>query len=354
MNAKNIHLGNTTQKIVFLIGCLCLFFVIALDNSYWSRQIFQEGVPNWTIHYNLRSIIIFFSTAAVLWSLMGSRRPKLVLSESNGISTERGSIFVVLFISVILLVLFIFQPAVFNALSNEDNLIEWGSALLLFGSCFIAAFSSIKYKHTLNNSKAIKVSLSLLSFVFFIIAMEEISWFQRVFEIKTPEMFEGSSQNEMNLHNFATDYIENLYYFATFVFLVALPFMRSLFPLISNNTYLKIFVARPFIGVIGSIAFAYNFDMWNILFTQITFFGSLMILGAFAFFSSVKNERYIILFTIVLIVTTQILFLVNGIKFDRLWQVTEYKEFFIPLALFIYSCDVFIHIQRLFLLEKIE
>lgn len=136
------------------------------------------------------------------------------------------------------------------------------------------------------------------------------------------------------------------------MFLVVFPFIRSLFPSISNNNYLRIFVARPFIGVIGSIACAYNFDMWNIIFTQITFFGSLVILCAFALFSSVRNERYIIFFTIVLIITSQILFLVNGKNFDRLWEITEYKEFLIPLAFFIYSWDVFIHIQRAFLLKK--
>ncbi len=191
-----------------------------------------------------------------------------------------------------------------------------------------------------------------LDLVELIMAMEEVSWFQRVMEIETPKLFESNSQYEMNLHNYATNYTENLYYFGAFVFLVVLPFIRSLFPFVLNNKYLKIFVARPFIGVIGTIACAYNFDMWNIIFTQITFFGSLVILFAFAIFSSVRNERYVILFTIVLITITQILFLVNGINFDRLWEITEYKEFLISLALFIYSLDVFLHIKRTFLLEK--
>lgn len=282
----------------------------------------------------------------MFWSLIGGRRPKLVLSESNGISIERGSILFVVFISIIILFLFIFEPVTFNALSKEDNLVEWGSAILLFGSCFISTFSFIKNNHTLNNSKANKVSLGLLSLAFFIIAMEEVSWFQRVFEIETPKLFDSNNQQEINLHNYATSYIENLYYFGTFVFLVVLPFMRSLFPFISNNNYLKIFVARPYIGVIGSIAFAYNFDMWNIIFTQITFFGSLVILGAFYIFSIVKNEKYIILFTIILIIASQLSFFAYGKNFDRLWEITEYKELLIPLALFIYSWDIFFHIKK--------
>lgn len=346
MKSNNINFGNTTQKIIFLIGSICLASIIFLDSSYWSRQIFEEGFPNWTIRFNIRSIIILLSTVAVFWSLIGGRKPKLILSESNGISIERGGILFVLFISVILLFLFIFQIATFNTLSKEDNFIEWGSAILLFGSCFISTFSFIKINRTLNNSKVNKVSLALLSLAFFTIAMEEVSWFQRVFEIETPKMFESNIQHEMNLHNFATNYVENLYYFGAFVFLVVLPFMRSLFPFISNNNYLKIFVGRPFIGVIGSIAFAYNFDMWNIIFTQITFFGSLFILFAFYIFSIVKKEKYIILFTIIIIITSQLSFLGYGENFERIWEITEYKEFLIPLALFIYTWDIFFNIKK--------
>ena len=311
-----------------------------------STWIFQEGWPNFTILYKIRSIIIFFFTVAMFWSLIGGRRPKLVLSESNGVSIERGSILFVVFISVIILFLFIFEPVTFNELSKEDNIVEWGSVLFLFGSCFITILSFFNYNHELKSSKTTRLSFVLLSLVFFIMAMEEVSWFQRVMEIETPKLFEGNKQHEMNLHNYASSYVENLYYFGTFVFLVVLPFMRTLFPFISNNNYLKIFVARPFICIIGSIAFAYNFDMWNIIFTQITFFGSLVILCAFYIFSIVKNEKYLILFTIILIITSQLSFLVYGENFDRLWEITEYKELLIPLALFIYSWDLFFHIKK--------
>jgi hypothetical protein len=352
MKTKDINIGNTTEKIVFLISSICIVSIIALDKLYWGSSIFKEEWPNFSVYYIIRSVLIFISTIGLCWSLIGNRKPTLVISESYGISFELVSIIMVLFISVIILFLFIFEPSTFNAISTEDNLIEWASAILLFGSCIITALSFFNSNHELKNSKTVRLSIGLLSFAFFIMAMEEVSWFQRVMDIETPKLFEGNLQNEMNLHNYVTNLFENLYYFGAFVFLVVLPFIRFLFPSISNNNCLKIFVARPFIGIIGSISFAYNFDMWNIIFTQITFFGSLVILCAFAVFSSRRNERYIILFTIVLITTSQILFLVNGINFERLWQITEYKEFFIPLALFVYSWDVFIRIKPAFLLEK--
>jgi hypothetical protein len=70
--------------------------------------------------------------------------------------------------------------------------------------------------------------------------------------------------------------------------------------------------------------------MWNIIFLQLTFFGSLVVLSAFVIFSSARNERYLIVFTIVLIAASQILFILNGANFERVWEVTEYKEFLIP------------------------
>lgn len=141
----------------------------------------------------------------------------------------------------------------------------------------------------------------------------------------------------MNLQNLNSDYFENLYYSGAFVFQVVLPFIRSLFPFASNNNYLKIFLPRPFIGVMGSIACTYNFDIWNNIFIQLTFFSILAVLCAFVVFSSARIERYIVLFTIVLLATTQLIFLFNGINFERLWEVTENKELFIPMVLFIYS-----------------
>ena len=352
MKTKNIEKENTVAITIFLPGCIGLVSVIALDKLYWGTGVITEGWPNFSLGHLIRSIIIFVSILAIFWSLIGRNRPKLILDESNGVPLERLSILGALSVSVIILFLFIFEPSTFNVLSLEDGPIEWGSALLLLGSCIIVAISFSKSRNVLNIPKVTQLSLALLSLVFFVMAMEEISWFQRVLEIETPKAFDGNPHHEMNLHNYATNYVENIYYFGAFLFLVVLPFVRLLFPYVSNNNYLRIFVARPFIGIIGSIACAYNFDMWNIIFTQIAFGGSIVILFAFAIFSSNRNEKYIILFTIFLIATTQVLFLINGVNFVRLWEVTEYKELLIPLVLFIYSLDVSTYINRVYLPEK--
>lgn len=325
---------------------------MAFDKLYLGVGVLVEGWPKSSADYIIRSIVISISTLAMLWSLTSGSRPKLILDERNGVRFERFSILGVMSASVVFLFLFIFSPLSFNTLSMEDGFIEWASAILLFGSCIVSAISFSKTRNASGIPRGTQLSLAILSLVFFVIAMEEVSWFQRVLEIETPKAFEGNYQKEMNLHNFATNKVENIYYFSTFIFLVLLPFIRLMFPFVSNNNYLKLFVARPFIGIIGSIACAYNFDMWNIIFTQIAFFGSVAILFSFLVFSSNRNDKYIISFTIIFIISTQLLFLSNGINFVRLWEVTEYKEFFIPLVFFIYSLDMFLYIKRVRLSDK--
>ena len=354
MNTKKREHTDARAKIIFLAGCTALVGVIAFDALYRETSLFAEGWPNSSVDYIIRSIVISISTFAIVWGLTDGRRPVLVLDSGNGIPLERLSISAVLSVSAVFLCIFIFNPSYFNTLSMEDGLVEWASAVFLFGCCIIAAISTVTSRHTSGLPKGTELSLAIISLVFFVMAMEEISWFQRVFEIDTPAAFKGNYQNELNFHNFATNKVENIYYFGAFIFLVALPFFRLIFPFVSDNNYLRIFTARPFIGIIGSVGCAYNFDMWNIIFTQIAFFGSTAILSAFFAFSSNRRDSCIVLLAIFFMITTQLLFLSNGVNFAREWEVTEYKELFIPLALFIYSLDILIFIQRARLSEKAD
>jgi hypothetical protein len=350
MNIENI---NATSTIAFILGCIGLVAVMLFDELYWGNAILVEGWPNLSSGHIVRSIIIFISIVGMVWSLIGNKRPEFRLDENSELPFEQLSILGVLSVSIVFLFLFIFKPSTFNTLSLEDGVIEWGSFMFLFGGCVVAAFSLLLSRNVSNIPRGARLSIALLSLVFFVIAMEEVSWLQRTFEFKTPKMFGANLQHEMNLHNFYTNIVENIYYNGVFFFLVVFPFIRLLFPCISNNNYLRIFVARPFIGVIGSIACAYNFDMWNVIFTQIAFFASLLTLFVFLICSTNCREKCITAFTIFLIIATQSIFIAKGANFDRLWEVTEYKEFFIPMVLFIYSIDLFIYMKRARLADRI-
>lgn len=172
--------------------------------------------------------------------------------------------------------------------------------------------------------------------------MEEISWFQRVLDIETPTAFESNTHDEINIHNFFTNNLaENVYYGGAFLFLVVFSFLRFFYVSNESKPFLRIFMASPYVGIVGTIPFAFNFDMWNTSFTQIAFFGSLLILITFFYRSIGFRAKGIILFSIVLITVTQVIFLNKEAEFDILLQVTEYKEFLIPLAFLTYSLEVF-------------
>lgn len=346
LNTRGYGLASITP---FILGSIGLAGVLFLDKFYWRTGVFPEGRPDFSFDYLMRSAVIFISLCAVYWGLIGGRKPQLVILKSDGMPIERLSILGTLLVSIIFLFLFIFKSSVFSVLSFEDGLIEWCSAILLLGACIIFLVAFARYRNYLSIPKITQWTFVFLAFVFFIIAMEEISWFQRVIEVKTPVLFKDNMQNEINFHNFATDKVENIYYFGAFLFLVALPFLRVSFSSAVNNNYLRLFVPRPFISIIAAVACAYNFYMWNIIFIQISFFGSVIILFAFAIYCNNWNERGIIVFTISLIVITQAFFLSNGDNFYRTWEVTEYKEFLIPLAFFVYSLSVYSSVGQVYL-----
>jgi hypothetical protein len=338
---------NKKNQVIFALGCLIFFVVMAFDKFHWHTHVLEKGYPKLSIGYLFRSSSILIATFAICFSFCSEKTQKLVLISHESFF-ESLSIIGSILISVFFLIMFLFFPSIFNDMSLEDNAVEWLSALFLFGSCIIMVINTFKC-HKLGMSLLIQISLAALGFVFFLITMEEVSWFQRVFEVKTPELFFGNYQEEINLHNFATDRVESAYYVGAFVFLVIFPFMRLTISWVRENSYCSILVAQPFIAVIGSVLCSYNFNMWNILPIQFSFWASIIILASFIFFSENTATRYIIELAIVVNFVAQVLFIIEGHNFERFWAITEYKELFIALGFFIYSLDVLKTINKLYL-----
>ncbi len=337
---------------MFITGCLGFITVTAFDKLYWHTDILAQGYPDFSHGYLIRSVVIFVSVIFLLLAVIGKKKPELILAGHHKLPVEMICILGTLFISIICLLLFLFFPITFSLSSLEDELIEWLSAILAFGSSIILFIFVMKFRNHVNIPFSAKLSLVFLSLLFFIIGMEEVSWFQRILHFQTIGMFDGNQQNETNLHNFANDYFENLYYGGTYLFFVILPFLVVLFSSLNKSKYLRLFIARPYIAVIGTLPCAYNFDAWNILFIQASFFSSLIILFCLAVFSKKRIEQCIIILTMILVMITQGLFLMKGEEvFMRLWEIKEYKEFFIPLVFFIYSADVSTHLNRVYAAE---
>lgn len=297
-----------------------------------------EGLPKYTFFYSIRTGLLILVLTSLFYPFLKASKLISIICNRNSRFFELSSVLVGFFVSTLFTVLFLVKPKYFNLLSEEDNIIEWGSFLFLFFSFAILLLSFFKYK---DSNICTKITLLFLSVVFFVIAMEEVSWFQRQIEIETPEYLKAlNEQDEFNFHNLATTFFENAYYFGAFVFLVVFPFLRFIFSFVEKNTYLNFFIGRPYLIFVGVISCAYNYDMWNVIFTQIAFFSSVFILFFFYVRSNNNLDKYISLFSIMLLIFSQLSFLGLGYNFDRIWTVTEYKEMFIPFGFMIYSLDI--------------
>lgn len=339
-----INIKNILFLFILLIGAFILF---KKHKPFIYKILLEEGLPNFSNSYLIRTLIVFITSIILIIGFIYKKQPAFSFLNKNTKGIEKYGALIAISISLFFLFIFLFNTSLFNQLSKEDYPVEWCSALLLFASSYVFAYSSIKKIGYLSTSKITRWSFFLIAIAFFIIAMEEISWFQRVLGFETPEAFNNNIQDEFNLHNFSTDLAENLYYFGAFTLLIIMPFIALIKPGYFKSTYFKLMIPRPFIIVIASIAFSYNFDMWNSVITQTTFFLTVLILFALVYFSKKRDDKIIISFYGIILIIQQIIFLNKPLNYDRGWEITEYKEFFIPLALFIFSLDVFFRLRSL-------
>ena len=112
-------------------------------------------------------------------------------------------------------------------LITEDQLFEYLTAVLyLFGALFcLMGFL------TTNGRASFIAKYWLLGWAafFLLVAVEEISWGQRIIGLETPGVFVSHNlQDETNLHNFSSDLFNRLFYTFVFVVGVVLPSLTML------------------------------------------------------------------------------------------------------------------------------
>ncbi len=326
---------------MILAGIVALVAVLGFDLLRSRYGLLGEHVPDVSPGYLLRSAVLFLSLVLIALGVTSGWARGSQHYFRLGSRTEKLLIATGLCVSTFFVILFLVDPAQFSDWSLEDGPVEWGSVLLLLGGSgvLLAALATSRSRN--GSSPQAKVALALIALVLFVIAMEEVSWFQRQLGLSAPDLFGSNEQGELNFHNFATNRVENVYYFGAFIFLVVLPVLRLLFAEALVNTRRGLVFPRPFVALIGALACAYNFDMWNIAFTQVAFFGACIALFLFVLRSRDQGTRIVVVYALVLVLTSQAVFLSNGGNFSRLWEVTEYKELMVPLGFLAYATGVY-------------
>lgn len=311
-----------------LIGLCSFLFVTALTRSKpWIKD-----------HGSQRTS----ASEVSIWGQFVWKIKNLANREALKIDVSEVLIWSLILLSVLFISLYLYSPTEFYRLGSEDHAVEMISAALSIVASIVFIRITFNLMKLPERAKRSFIAGSLaFAFLFFLVGMEEISWFQRVFSIKTPEVLAMSPRDEMNLHNLATDEIENIYYFSAFLFLVVIPFVHEKTKFLEKNDLVSFFSPTRTVLLTGAIAMAYNYDMWNIIFTQLSFFITLSILLHYARRELVTGISYALTLTLSIVLAgTQILFLLFGNGFIRIWDVTEYKELFIPIAFLVYSLEM--------------
>jgi hypothetical protein len=334
--------------LAVLLAVVAVFRFVEYDWFCCDKSPIDEGYPDFSIIGWARFAVLslcFFSLALLLAIISPVR---IALTKGKEILPVHLTGYATGLLSVFFAALLLKAPHHFNALSHEDRPVEWASFILLILSAVVFAVAAFRCgKSGGKKLPWATATCAAFAFVFWFIGMEEVSWFQRQTGLQTPEMFGGNVQEEFNLHNFFTVGFEILYYFGAFAFFVLLPFLRAVFKdFADKNNYLRTFVPMPFVAVLGAMSSGYNFEMWNIFPIQSCFVGTVVVLGFFFWFCPDLRDRILILVTGTIMVVTQWIFLISKVRYERVWEVTEYKELFITIGFAVYAFSVLRNIRQ--------
>jgi len=231
-------------------------------------------------------------------------------------------------------VLVMLSPGVYLRLAGEDGIAEWLTVVFFVAASLLAA------RAAMGRSRAEQLGYLGFAAAAFLIAGEEVSWGQRIFGFSTPESFGGNIQNEMNFHNFNTGLVETAFYFlGGFVLFALVPMldrMPQLQPL-ANWPIAQAFRPRPYLIPAGAAICAMNYDMWNGVWTQVSFWCSLAVLAVLA---TAPANRALALTALVLCAGAQFGMLDAGVLQLRPWDITEFKEMAIGGVFLLHAIDM--------------
>ncbi len=236
--------------------------------------------------------------------------------------------------------LLVASPKTFGALAQEDSAIEWASvSFLLAGSGLFAADLLSRLRSRSGGGWIEDAGILLaggFSILFFLMAMEEISWMQRIIGFETPgELAEINWQHEFNLHNIQTDLSETLYYFGAGIFLILLPLVAEAAGHWLPEALSEFVPSRAVVAASAPLSI-FNYGHWNIIPMQGTAMVTLFVLLAYAAAAGRRGsgeERLLFLFLAGGVAAGQALVLAHGPAMPQIPNATEFKEFFIALGL---------------------
>ena len=255
----------------------------------------------------------------------------------------------VVFITIGFILLFLFHVELYDQLTSEDNIIENLSAvLLLFCSCFFLISFFHARKSPLKIHHWLTYGLLMLSIVFFLIAGEEISWGQRIFDLATPDYLSSvNEQDELNFHNINKRFFDRLLDRATIIFV----FISSF--LLYRKKGKTLGIQNPDIFVICSFAIT-PFYTQN---TSLDFYHFIYVplVGLFVF--ALKNKQKSFLFPLAFTLMLSLIIIIVHTTYNHLFpwhnnSANELREFLFYLSCVAYAYEIMNDIKSPKVIEK--
>jgi hypothetical protein len=326
------------------VSLACALAVPILDLTVFGAPN-RQAPPVFSPSELLRSLLLLASAFAFVYAMhiLGIRRKETPEKIEN--LDRRDKLFAVtrwplLLFAAALPWVHVRSPELFSRLGREDGIVENLSALLALAACFVSLVAAWRLYASRSSPKGHVFLLACLAGVFFLIGMEEISWGQRIFGFESPTPYLENVQHETNIHNVATEAFEDLYYSLATVLLIVFPFVQDRTKVFSSFPAISFFVPGLSILFLSAPLASYNYNLWTAPHIQLLFFVTVAILIYYLIQDRKRRGMSTYLFLLALtVVTTQAIFLIEG-GFIRHWELTEYKEFFIPLGFVLYAVDL--------------
>lgn len=162
---------------------------------------------------------------------MHARKPAEGRTVLGGVLSERGTLAAIALLPILFvaaMALCKLNGRLYYFLAREDGLAEWATAVAYVAACGVASLLASRLARA--GERIFAALYALLAAGFFVIAMEEISWGQRLFGFATPQVIEHlNAQGEMTLHNMRAIPLHEAYIFVclygAFARLIAWPLL---------------------------------------------------------------------------------------------------------------------------------
>ncbi len=334
--------GAAVARRLLVGGIVCLLLVGVGDRLLSDRPLGEERPPDLSAPYLVRSLGLAVASVLVVVGARAVAQHRLPPTRrssgpvSDELAASGGAV-----VAVAAVALLVIEPAALNTVAGEDHVAEWASALLCFSAAGLAVAAAVSYLRRpsgVGRARLLGALLVAFGAVFLLIGLEEVSWFQRVFDVAPPGTFvEGNAQEELNLHNFATDETETGYYVVGFVFCVALPFVLADRGLPPTIRFLEPLVPTTAVLYGTAVAGAIVYEMWNVMAIQLTFWATV---PAVLLLATGAGKRRLGAVLALVMVGVLVAFLSLGDTMTRSWDDTEIRELVIPYGLTLYALQV--------------